>query len=298
MKLLATLAAAVLAVVSSAAHAQATRTWVSGVGDDANPCSRTAPCKTFAGAISKTAVGGEISVLDPAGFNGVTITKAITIDGAGQLSGILAAGITGVIINTTGAVTLRNLTITSPGSGLAAIRHVSSGPLHLKNVRINMMGGGAFAAIHVAPTAATDLTFSDVTITNCTSPLSGIKLDGAAGAIRATLENVQVSKCGIGLELLANAKAVVRNGNLSHNTTGASVVTAGTASSLSFDQSTISFNGTGLLVDGANASARLSDTTLQDDNTTVCTKNNAGVIVSYGNNRIGAACTVSTAALR
>ena len=90
----------------------------------------------------------------------------------------------------------------------------------------------------------------------------------------------------------------MRNGNLSHNTTGASVVTAGTASTLSFDQSTISFNGTGLLVDGANASARLSDTTLQDDNTTVCTKNNGGVIVSYGNNRIGAACTVSTAALR
>lgn len=49
---------------STLAHAQATRTWVSGVGDDANPCSRTAPCKTFAGAISKTAAFGEINVLD------------------------------------------------------------------------------------------------------------------------------------------------------------------------------------------------------------------------------------------
>ncbi|HLH26208.1 MAG TPA: hypothetical protein VK066_27130, partial [Chloroflexota bacterium] len=47
------------------AQAQASRTWVSGVGDDANPCSRTAPCKTFAGAISKTAAGGEIDALDP-----------------------------------------------------------------------------------------------------------------------------------------------------------------------------------------------------------------------------------------
>jgi len=37
----------------------------SGVGDDANPCSRTAPCKTFAGAISKTAAAGEINCLDP-----------------------------------------------------------------------------------------------------------------------------------------------------------------------------------------------------------------------------------------
>ena len=67
------------------AHAQASRTWVSGVGDDANPCSRTAPCKTFAGAISKTAAGGEISVLDPGGYGAVTITKSITIDGGGTL---------------------------------------------------------------------------------------------------------------------------------------------------------------------------------------------------------------------
>src|SRR5881409_1771726 len=72
---------------TAALHAQATRTWVSGVGDDANPCSRTAPCKTFAGAISKTATGGEINVLDPGGFGGVTITKAITIDGTGTLAG-------------------------------------------------------------------------------------------------------------------------------------------------------------------------------------------------------------------
>src|SRR6266513_6517543 len=84
------------------AQAQATRTWVSGVGDDANPCSRTAPCKTFAGAISKTAAGGEISVLDPGGFGAVTITKSITIDGTGMLGSILAAGTTGINVNMTG----------------------------------------------------------------------------------------------------------------------------------------------------------------------------------------------------
>src|SRR3712207_2348146 len=74
------LALAVIAlVIPASASAQATRTWVSGVGDDANPCSRTAPCKTFAGAISKTANGGEINCLDPGGFGGVTITKSLTI---------------------------------------------------------------------------------------------------------------------------------------------------------------------------------------------------------------------------
>ena len=85
------------------AHAQATRTWVSGVGDDANPCSRTAPCKTFAGAISKTADGGFINVLDSGGFGAVTITKSITIDGEGTHAGVLAAAAgSGIIINAAG----------------------------------------------------------------------------------------------------------------------------------------------------------------------------------------------------
>src|SRR6185503_11087558 len=98
--------------VSSLANAQATRTWVSGVGDDANPCSRTAPCKTFAGAISKTATLGEISVLDPGGFGVVTITKSITINGDGTLAGILAAGTFGILVNAPGGVVyLRNITI-------------------------------------------------------------------------------------------------------------------------------------------------------------------------------------------
>src|SRR5215216_3427644 len=81
------------------AQAQATRTWVSGVGDDVNPCSRTAPCKTFAGGISKTAAGGDISVLDSVGFGTVTITKSITLNGDGRLAGILAAGLNGIVIN-------------------------------------------------------------------------------------------------------------------------------------------------------------------------------------------------------
>src|SRR3981081_3924463 len=99
---------------ASMAQAQATRTWVSGVGDDANPCSRTAPCKTFAGAISKTAIGGEIDCLDPGGFGAVTITKSITLDGShgGGFGGILASLTNGVIVNGAGAiVTLRSLSI-------------------------------------------------------------------------------------------------------------------------------------------------------------------------------------------
>src|SRR5256884_7782627 len=101
---------------ASMAQAQATRTWVSGVGDDVNPCSRTAPCKTFAGAISKTATGGEIDALDPGGFGAVTITKSLTIDGGGTFASVLASGTTGIIVNGANAVvTLRKLAINGAG---------------------------------------------------------------------------------------------------------------------------------------------------------------------------------------
>src|ERR1700753_3375248 len=100
---------AALLLVTTLASAQASRTWVSGVGDDANPCSRTAPCKTFAGAIAKTAAAGEIDVLDPGGFGAVTITKSITIDGAGNTAGVLVSGTNGIVISaqSTDVATLR-----------------------------------------------------------------------------------------------------------------------------------------------------------------------------------------------
>src|ERR1700738_420634 len=96
--LAAAICAGTMLLIGSPAYAQATRTWVSGVGDDANPCSRTAPCKTFAGAISKTAAGGEIDALDPGGFGAVTITKSISIEAEGVIAGVLVSGTNGIII--------------------------------------------------------------------------------------------------------------------------------------------------------------------------------------------------------
>jgi hypothetical protein len=125
-------------------NAQATRTWVSGVGDDANPCSRTAPCKTFAGAISKTALGGEIDALDPGGFGGVTITKAITIDGGGgQVASILVSGTNAIVVSAgvSDNVVIRNLSINgiagSGQAGLNGIRFVSGKSLRIENCNIN-----------------------------------------------------------------------------------------------------------------------------------------------------------------
>ena len=120
---------------TSIAQPQATRTWVSGVGDDVNPCSRTAPCKTFAGAISKTAANGEINCLDPGGYGAVTITKSITIDCEDTQGSILASLTNGVVINTAGIdVRLRGISINGAGNGVNCIRLLVGSKLTLDEV--------------------------------------------------------------------------------------------------------------------------------------------------------------------
>jgi hypothetical protein len=132
----------------ASALAQATRTWISGFGDDANPCSRTAPCKTFPGAISKTAAGGEIDALDPGGFGTVTIIKSITLDGgAGQTASILASGTPGITINapSNARVTIRNLGINgingTGNGGTVGINVIGAATVHLENDHIFGLSG-------------------------------------------------------------------------------------------------------------------------------------------------------------
>ena len=153
-------------VLASQAHAQATRTWVSGVGDDANPCSRTAPCKTFAGAISKTATNGEISVLDPGGFGAVTITKAITIasEGSGE-AGILASGTNGVIVNapTGSMVYLRGLSIEGAGTGVNGVL-VLGGDVHIEHSSIRNFRSGTGTGIKVQANVASRVFVSHTSI--------------------------------------------------------------------------------------------------------------------------------------
>ena len=153
------------------ANAQATRTWVSGVGDDLNPCSRTAPCKTFAGAISKTATGGEINVLDPGGYGTVTITKSITIDGLGIQGGSLTTGTAGVIINSSVANTrvhLRGLNFNGVGIGVNGIRVLNAGTGGTVFIEDTVIHGFTTNGIEIAPTASSvQVAISNVQIYNC-----------------------------------------------------------------------------------------------------------------------------------
>jgi hypothetical protein len=153
------------------ASAQASRTWVSGVGDDANPCSRTAPCKTFAGAISKTAAEGEINCLDPGGFGALTITKSITIDCGGTFGSVLSSGTNGINVNGSNIlVILRNLSINGNFSGLIGINFISGLSLEVDNVKIFRFNGGSAAGIRFAPNTANSI----LRVNNSAMSINGI----------------------------------------------------------------------------------------------------------------------------
>jgi hypothetical protein len=197
----------------AAAQAQASRTWVSGVGDDVNPCSRTAPCKTFAGAISKTAAGGEISVLDPGGFGGVTITKSMTLSGDGTLASILVSGTNGVTINAPVltpdiTVTLRNLSIIGPnGLGLKGISLVNGSAVIVDRVTISGFETGI------------STTVGNATVVNSTiTQNSGFGIRAIGGSI--TIENSTLANNGVAAQADTGATIRLTNNGIYNNQAG------------------------------------------------------------------------------
>src|ERR1700681_4453122 len=186
---------------------QASRTWVSGVGDDANPCSRTAPCKTFAGAISKTAAGGEIDALDPAGYGAVTITKGITIDGGGgQVASVLVSGSNGINVNAgpTDVVILRNLRINGLSNvGLNGVQYNSGGALHIENCDIFGFGQNGI----LANTSQANATLF-VNNTLLQDNVNGVSIAPTGGNVRSMLNQVRANgNSGFGFYLNPSAGA-------------------------------------------------------------------------------------------
>ncbi len=203
---------------ASIANAQATRTWVSGVGDDVNPCSRTAPCKTFAGAISKTADCGEINALDPGGFGAVTITKSITIDGTGTMASILASLTTGVIVNAPAdkKITLRGLSINGACNGIRGINFISGKELNVEDcvifrfanegILVNLTNSGA--ALNVRNSVIRD---------NVGDGISTVTSSASLG-ITTTLEHVSLIGNGNGLHARSGSRVTARSCVFSNNT--------------------------------------------------------------------------------
>ena len=286
---------------STPAAAQATRTWVSGVGDDANPCSRTAPCKTFAGAISKTAAGGEISCIDPGGYGSVTITKSIAIICDNVEAGVLAPMTNGVTINaaSTDTVFLSGLEINGAGSGVKGIRYLSAGAVQIHNSKIIKMQGSNGAVISFAPSSFGNLTVSNTIIANNGNGATGggIEIIPTGSATwKVTLQNVRSeanANGGIRIDTAGttggNLSVVVEDSHVVAGRAGVTVnaTTAGAASVMIVRSEIANNFGAAITANGANAIVRVSDSTITGNQSGVAYANGAA-IVSYNDNRLDA----------
>jgi hypothetical protein len=279
--------------MTTLAYGQATRTWVSGVGDDANPCSRTAPCKTFAGAISKTANKGEISVLDPGGFGAVTITKSITINGEGTLAGVLSAGTNGIIVNdsATGTpdtieVTLRYLSVNGAGTGLDGIKFTSGKRLNVEHCLIQNVTGDGIEVTTSTPntTGGAFLSVTDTSIIQ--TGAIGLNISPTNGPLNVEINNVNQfrSATNSGLFLNGDIRANVSDSTFSGNHAGAGVVLALTADT-TLDHVRAVGNGTGVLNNNGTPVTRLKDCTLTG-NITNGASNIAGTMTGFQSNII------------
>lgn len=238
------IASVLLTLSVSTSLAQATRTWVSGAGNDVNPCSRTAPCKTFAGAISKTAANGEINVLDPGGFGGVTITKSISIVGEGATAGVLVSGTNAIVINSASAkVTLRGLDIEGLGTSLSGIKILAADSVHIQKCRISGFRVDSVStsyAIDVENTGSTEVMVTETTIWN---NLRGIGVVPAAGATaNVMVDNVKIQENNQGIRVANGATLLLSNSVVTQN--GAGVVIQGSGVVNSFGNNVISGNAT------------------------------------------------------
>lgn len=264
------------------AFAQATRTWVSGVGDDVNPCSRTAPCKTFAGAISKTAAGGEISVLDPGGYGALTITKAITINGEGTLASILGAGTTAINVNApaTDTVIIRNISINGDGSGISGIAFHTGGKLHVENVSIY---GFTSQGIAFSPLVTASLRVSNTTISNC---LRAIYVNPPpSGVATASINGVVLSGNSTGMRVEDGSTVVIRDSSLVGNSSYGIVANATIrTASVTLESTSVSNNGSAGIYAGSLSVVRISNVLVTGN--AFGLQSAGGTIASFGNNHV------------
>lgn len=252
---------------SAPARAQATRTWVSGVGDDANPCSRTAPCKTFAGAISKTAAGGEINCIDPGGFGALTITKAITISCEAGTAGVLVAGTNGFTISAgaSDVVVLRGLDIDGTGTGLSGIQFHSGASLLVQDCSIRNFEGTP--GLGIAFDTTTNATLN---VLNTVVEHNGTAAGG--GGIRVNPTNAT-----------AIASAYLDHVTVTRNNVGVAALGSGPTAAMQVNESAITANlSVGALASGAGAVVRIGRSAIVNNGGASI----SGNVLSYLDNQI------------
>lgn len=286
---------------ASLAQAQATRTWVSGVGDDVNPCSRTAPCKTFAGAISKTALGGEINCLDPGGFGALTVTKSITVDCHEVFASVLHSAVNGFIINFDAfnqatdirkTVRVRNINFNGAGTtpGVRGIR-ILGGATNSANSRVyiedclldgNFSAPGLGIVDERVGNANVFLGITNTTVRNMFG--AGVQVLGTVNT-RVSINRSLISNCAFGVAATGGSQVNVYETLVVGNSGPG--IQADAAATIEVDHSLVNNNvGVGFVANGSNSAIRVSNTTAVR-NSSLATISGGGTVSSYGNNQTG-----------
>jgi hypothetical protein len=272
-----------LTASASLAHAQSIRTWVSGGGDDAAPCSHTAPCKTFAGAISKTLAGGEISVINAGSYGAVTIDKAITINGNGTLASVLAQSGPAITVQAgaTDVVTLKDLNINGVGQANNGIRYLSGKAL---NVLHTWISGFKFRGIDASLTDSGQLFTDEVTISNCQD---GIRTTTTTNFLFAVINRTQITgMTGDGVDVQTGSRVTIRDSVMSLNADEGINITSTTGNAgLNLENTLLDKNSIGLTQNNPGGNVQISGVMITNNNTGI--NNLAGSVVSFGNNRVG-----------
>lgn len=281
------------------AYAQATQVFVSGQGSDKNACTLTKPCQTFQKAHDTVAAGGVIDVLDVADYGLLAISKAISIQGHGNASILVADGNTGISINVaaTDAVTLNGLII--EGFGTASnfgIKFNAGRSLVVENSVVRNMTGNGIEFTSSATSLQT-LSVSNSYITdNGSLGGEGMRIVAfGSGPIRASVDHVGfygnetaldvIGTFGTGAIDAAVTDSTAANSGITRTGVGFIVQSAPghSVSSLVLTRDTVSNNLVG--IEAVAATLRLTQSTVTG-NGNGFQITNGGVIFSYGDNVI------------
>jgi len=187
-----------------------TRVFVSTAGSDSNPCTVSSPCRTFAQAYTAVATNGEIDVLTPGGYGGLTISKAISIQGHGYAGISVASGGTGITINapSTDSVNLNGLLIDGGGVGQNGIVFNSGKSLTIENTVVRKT---IYYGLGFLPTAASTLAVSDSYFTDVPNFAFFIFPQGGSSTVTASIDRTGVFGSGNGLYANGGASTGVVN---------------------------------------------------------------------------------------
>jgi hypothetical protein len=293
------LVAFLLFLTGGAAQATISHTWVSSTGNDANACTRSAPCATFAGALAKTTAGGEIDVADASDYGPVTITKAVSIEAVGVLATIQVTSGNAVTISAgvSDTVVLRGLTLDGQGTAADGINFTKGGALYVENCRIHHFTTGLdFIPIFTSPSDTSKLFVTDTIVRNNGSGSTGggVLIQSNGGVPIASIDGLRAENNVCGVKTVDAAIVTIRNSVAANNGfSGFSAVQNSQPADVLIESSLSAHNGTNGVVAADLGPPpgfifpviRLSNVTVFNNATGLATSG-MGKIISFGNNKV------------